>query len=146
MSNASVDPVCGMTVSPDTAKFQSEHQGETIYFCGKSCKEKFDVNPVGSWQCVLVREAVIKERETRSGSKKWLGQETLPQHKDQQTLPQHKGQQTLPQHEGTVIKERETRSGSKKWLGQQTLPQHEDQQTLPQHKGQETLPQHGLPR
>ena len=39
------DPVCGMTVAPEKAAGQSEYQGQTIYFCGKSCKTRFDANP-----------------------------------------------------------------------------------------------------
>ena len=32
------DPVCGMDVDTD-------HAGQTYYFCGSKCKEKFDHNP-----------------------------------------------------------------------------------------------------
>ena len=39
------DPVCGMDVDEKTAKFKSEHDGETIYFCNKHCKMQFDENP-----------------------------------------------------------------------------------------------------
>ncbi len=39
------DPVCGMTVDPATARWKSEHQGRTIFFCNPSCKAKFDANP-----------------------------------------------------------------------------------------------------
>ncbi len=39
------DPVCGMTVSPDTAKHHSEHDGHDIYFCSAGCKSKFDNDP-----------------------------------------------------------------------------------------------------
>jgi len=39
------DLVCGMDVEPATAAGRSEYQGETYYFCGASCKEKFDLNP-----------------------------------------------------------------------------------------------------
>jgi len=28
-----------------TAAAHSEYQGQTYYFCGSACKEKFDVNP-----------------------------------------------------------------------------------------------------
>lgn len=46
-SNIHFDPVCGMKVDPGTAKFQSEHEGNAYYFCGKGCKEKFDADPAG---------------------------------------------------------------------------------------------------
>jgi Cu+-exporting ATPase len=39
------DPVCGMTVEPNQAAGQSEHEGETYYFCSKDCKRAFDQNP-----------------------------------------------------------------------------------------------------
>lgn len=39
------DLVCGMDVDPATAAARSEYQGETYYFCGTSCKERFDRNP-----------------------------------------------------------------------------------------------------
>ncbi len=40
------DPVCGMTVSEATAKFKSQYQGRTIYFCSAGCLASFDKNPV----------------------------------------------------------------------------------------------------
>ena len=42
---SSKDPVCGMDVDPSTAAGHSDHQGQTYYFCSKSCKTKFDANP-----------------------------------------------------------------------------------------------------
>lgn len=36
-----VDPICGMTVLPETAAASVEHDGETVYFCAVGCKEKF---------------------------------------------------------------------------------------------------------
>jgi len=39
------DPVCGMTVDEDTAAATSVYEGQTIYFCAKACKEKFDADP-----------------------------------------------------------------------------------------------------
>jgi Cu+-exporting ATPase len=41
-----IDPVCGMTVSPDTAKGGSfEYQGTTYYFCSPGCRTKFAADP-----------------------------------------------------------------------------------------------------
>ncbi|HEU4596843.1 MAG TPA: YHS domain-containing protein, partial [Pyrinomonadaceae bacterium] len=37
-----VDPVCGMTVNPETAAGTSERDGVRYYFCSTGCKEKFD--------------------------------------------------------------------------------------------------------
>ncbi len=41
-----VDPVCGMSIDPKTAKGGSaEFKGETYYFCNPKCKTKFVANP-----------------------------------------------------------------------------------------------------
>lgn len=40
-----VDPICKMEVTIATAKFKSEYDGESIYFCCASCKQKFDAEP-----------------------------------------------------------------------------------------------------
>ncbi len=37
-----IDPICGMKVDPATAKYTSEFDGRTIYFCCLHCKETFD--------------------------------------------------------------------------------------------------------
>ncbi len=39
------DPVCGMVVKPATAKHQTEHGGQTYYFCSAGCKAKFLADP-----------------------------------------------------------------------------------------------------
>jgi len=39
------DPVCGMTVNPQTAAGKSEFEGGTYYFCSPMCKQKFDADP-----------------------------------------------------------------------------------------------------
>ena len=39
------DPVCGMDIEKATAAGRTEHKGQTYYFCGVKCKEKFDRNP-----------------------------------------------------------------------------------------------------
>ncbi len=36
-----IDPICGMTVSPETAAASVEHDGEIVYFCAVGCKDKF---------------------------------------------------------------------------------------------------------
>jgi xanthine dehydrogenase accessory factor len=41
-SNAAIDPICGMTVDTENAKYTSTVNGETIYFCCLRCKETFD--------------------------------------------------------------------------------------------------------
>ena len=44
---SAIDPICGMTVNPATAKWSLEHNGTTYYFCGKSCHDKFDARLKG---------------------------------------------------------------------------------------------------
>lgn len=39
------DPVCGMQVDEQDAAGQSEHGGQTYYFCSQGCKRKFDQDP-----------------------------------------------------------------------------------------------------
>jgi Cu+-exporting ATPase len=40
-----VDPVCGMTVSPATARFKTDHEGKAYYFCCGGCLAKFQADP-----------------------------------------------------------------------------------------------------
>ena len=40
-----VDPVCGMTLSPDNAVGQADHKGQTYYFCSQSCLDQFRATP-----------------------------------------------------------------------------------------------------
>ncbi len=40
-----LDPVCGMTVDPHTAKHQASHHGHPYYFCSAGCKTKFVADP-----------------------------------------------------------------------------------------------------
>jgi Cu+-exporting ATPase len=39
------DPVCGMTVDPQTAKHHAQHAGRAYHFCSAGCREKFVVAP-----------------------------------------------------------------------------------------------------
>jgi heavy metal translocating P-type ATPase len=39
------DPVCGMNVNPQTARFRCEHGGQPYYFCCKGCLDKFQADP-----------------------------------------------------------------------------------------------------
>ena len=40
-----LDPVCGMTVDPHTAKHRAEYRGHPYYFCSAGCKTKFTADP-----------------------------------------------------------------------------------------------------
>ena len=39
------DPVCGMTVDPETTVYRHRHDGEAYYFCSGHCLGKFDAEP-----------------------------------------------------------------------------------------------------
>ena len=40
-----VDPVCGMKVDPENAKYQTEYKDESYYFCSARCEKKFAEDP-----------------------------------------------------------------------------------------------------
>jgi Cu+-exporting ATPase len=40
-----LDPVCGMTVDPHSAKHRADYHGRTYYFCSARCREKFAAEP-----------------------------------------------------------------------------------------------------
>ncbi len=42
---ATLDPVCGMKVDPDTAAPKTVYAGKIYYFCSKEDREKFDKDP-----------------------------------------------------------------------------------------------------
>ncbi len=41
------DPICGMTVDPNTA-LHAERDGKRAYFCSDHCREKFLSAPAGT--------------------------------------------------------------------------------------------------
>ena len=43
--NVATDPVCGMSVTVETAKHTAEHDGRSFYFCSAGCREKFLARP-----------------------------------------------------------------------------------------------------
>jgi Cu+-exporting ATPase len=40
-----LDPVCGMTISPDDAVGHVDYKGHTYYFCSQSCLDQFKADP-----------------------------------------------------------------------------------------------------
>ena len=52
------DPVCGMTVNPDKARFTHEHEGTTYLFCCGGCQAAFRTDP----------EAFLRAREEAAGN------------------------------------------------------------------------------
>src|SRR5215203_3934516 len=45
VSSAAVDPVCGMTVDPESAAGSFEYNGKTYYFCATHCLHRFQKDP-----------------------------------------------------------------------------------------------------
>jgi Cu+-exporting ATPase len=43
--SVAIDPVCGMKIAIERAKWTSEYGGESIYFCCQSCLKKFETDP-----------------------------------------------------------------------------------------------------
>src|SRR5215475_797722 len=39
------DPVCGMSVNPETSKHRFEHGGTNYHFCSNGCRTKFEADP-----------------------------------------------------------------------------------------------------
>ncbi|MEO6570996.1 MAG: heavy metal translocating P-type ATPase, partial [Ilumatobacteraceae bacterium] len=44
-SRAEADPVCGMSIDPETATAHAEHHGHTYHFCSQNCHDTFTANP-----------------------------------------------------------------------------------------------------
>jgi P-type Cu+ transporter len=57
-----LDPVCGMTISPDDAVGHLDHKGQTYYFCSQSCLERFRATPDS-----FVGDADTAPADTRDG-------------------------------------------------------------------------------
>ena len=53
-----IDPVCGMTVDTEAAKFTTRYQGETFYFCAPGCKKAFEQEP----EVYVKRDSQAEER------------------------------------------------------------------------------------
>jgi Cu+-exporting ATPase len=52
METAAIDPICGMTVSPERAAAAVEHGGETVRFCALKCRDKFVAEPA-AWRSAI---------------------------------------------------------------------------------------------
>lgn len=59
----SIDPVCKMIVSPETAAASFEHVDKTFYFCAVGCKERFAANPDRFLSETGIQETIDKRRE-----------------------------------------------------------------------------------
>lgn len=72
------DPVCGMSVSPDSAAGSFEYKGQTYYFCSNHCRQKFQDAP----------EQYIAPKRIASSAAEEKTQELLPTSSDY-TCPMH---------------------------------------------------------
>ena len=45
LSTKVVDPVCGMSVNPESAAATRDLGGETVYFCSLGCAQAFESDP-----------------------------------------------------------------------------------------------------
>ncbi len=64
-----IDPICGMTVEPETAAGNFEFEGETYYFCAESCLNKFRQNPKQYLDKPSVQNAPVQISRTRADEK-----------------------------------------------------------------------------
>jgi Cu+-exporting ATPase len=61
-AHSAIDPVCGMTVDPHSAKHRADHGGSAYYFCCAGCRAKFVADPqkyLGGRQPELVPEGTV---------------------------------------------------------------------------------------
>src|SRR5215475_1341625 len=40
------DPVCGMSVNPETSRHRFDYDGATYHFCCNGCRTKFETDPL----------------------------------------------------------------------------------------------------
>jgi Cu+-exporting ATPase len=62
-----LDPVCGMTFSPDDAVAHVDHKGQTYYFCSQSCLDQFRATPeafLGERPATTATPAVMEREYT----------------------------------------------------------------------------------
>ena len=77
-----IDPICGMTVTPETAaaKYEPEN-GETVYFCAEGCKNKYVSQLTGKR-----RRVKLSNRQKRIFLKK--NGETIVSHGNMKAAPE----------------------------------------------------------
>ena len=45
LEGTAIDPVCGMSVQIENAKYVAEHDHSQHYFCSSRCLDKFEIDP-----------------------------------------------------------------------------------------------------
>jgi Cu+-exporting ATPase len=71
-----LDPVCGMTVNPDSAAGSFEYQGKTYYFCSTHCLHRFQQDPESFLKPQPISIAPAPKPATTTGARKY----TCPMH------------------------------------------------------------------
>lgn len=64
-----IDPICGMSVNPETAPAQYEHAGKTYYFCCPNCLKKFQEQVGETTQNNLTK---IGRNKSKSAEKEYI--------------------------------------------------------------------------
>jgi P-type Cu+ transporter len=102
-----VDPVCGMTISPESAAGSYEFDGTTYYFCNPSCLARFKAAPEAFLKPKAVPEAPApmgtqyfcpmdpEVRQDHPGACPKCGMALEP---DLSTAPMHRVEYTCPMH------------------------------------------------
>ncbi|HEX5885910.1 MAG TPA: heavy metal translocating P-type ATPase [Pyrinomonadaceae bacterium] len=75
-TSVALDPVCGMTVNPDTAAGSFDYKGTTYYFCSTHCLNRFQQNP----ESFLTKTAPQPIGITRQPATKVAQKYTCPMH------------------------------------------------------------------
>ena len=73
------DPVCGMSVNPDTAAGSTDYKGQTYYFCCEHCLQRFKNSPdqyLAIPQATISRTREVEPQAPPSAS----GEYTCPMH------------------------------------------------------------------
>src|SRR6185369_15326486 len=58
-----IDPVCGMTVDPNSAAASYEYKGKTYYFCATHCKHRFEKDPESFLNPTAAPPPAVKARK-----------------------------------------------------------------------------------
>src|SRR5207244_9044252 len=70
------DPVCGMTVEPQSAAGSHEYEGKRYFFCSQHCLEKFRAEPAR----YIIRKQVNAQKESEPRAEDKANTYTCPMH------------------------------------------------------------------
>lgn len=58
------DPVCGMTIEPQTAKYKTSYKEHDYYFCAENCLTKFKADPEKYLAPFVTSSALCPQRQS----------------------------------------------------------------------------------